>query len=63
MASVAEKFSNFCGNLKMKQGTVDAIRDRYHLITQRLNIEYYGGLMMCHIVCTLDRMVEERISM
>lgn len=42
MASVAEKFSNFCGNLKMKQGMVDVIRDRYHLITQRLNIEYYG---------------------
>lgn len=42
MSRIAEKFQSFCNNLRMHSSVTDAIQLRYHYITRRLNIEYYG---------------------
>lgn len=40
--SVADSFSTFCSNIYIPQSAVDCIRDRYQLITKRINIDYWG---------------------
>ena len=39
---IAEKFKAFCDSLAMPASVIDRVRCRYHQITQRLNIDFYG---------------------
>lgn len=41
--SVSNDFSTFCDNLRMSDSTVSSIRDRYHRITRRINMEYWSN--------------------
>ena len=41
--SVSSDFSTFCGNLRMSDGTIASIRERYHRITKRINMEYWSS--------------------
>lgn len=41
--SVSDNFQTFCSNIRMSSDTVSKIRDRYHQITKRINIDYYGS--------------------
>lgn len=41
--SVSDWFSTFCSNLLMKDTTLSTISARYHQITKRINIDYYGS--------------------
>jgi len=40
---VAEKFQNFCSNIRISDTNVSNISYRYKKITKRLNIDYYGS--------------------
>lgn len=42
--SVSENFKIFCSNLKMNSDDIFKIRNRYHKITKRINIEYWGSI-------------------
>lgn len=41
--SVGDDFQNFCNNLRMSSETVTTIRNRYHQITKRINLDYYSS--------------------
>lgn len=41
--SVSRNFSVFCKNLEMSSGTVGKIRNRYKMITKRINLDYWGS--------------------
>jgi predicted nucleotidyltransferase len=41
--SVSDYFQTFCTNLRMSDNTVSTIQTRYHQITKRINIDYYGS--------------------
>lgn len=41
--SVGDNFKTFCSNLRMSDNTVSTIRNRYHQITKRINLDYYGS--------------------
>lgn len=40
--SVFSDFEHFCRELRMNDTTVNNIRNRYHAITKRINLEYWG---------------------
>ena len=40
--SVANWFETFCTNIRMSEGDVNTVRDRYHRITGIINRSYYG---------------------
>lgn len=41
--SVSDWFSTFCSNILMSDSTLSIISRRYHQITKRINIDYYGS--------------------
>lgn len=41
--SVSDWFSAFCNNIRISSDNESTIRTRYHLITKRINLEYYGS--------------------
>ena len=41
--SVSDYFSTFCSNLRMSSDTVSKIQSRYHQITKRINLDYWGS--------------------
>lgn len=40
--SVSNDFSSFCNNLRLNDNTVSSIRARYHLITKRINQDFWN---------------------
>lgn len=40
---IGDLFNSFCSRLRMSDATKDSMQQRYHLITKRLNIEYYSS--------------------
>ena len=40
--SVADSFSTFCSNIYILQSSISSIRDRYQLITKRINLDYWS---------------------
>ena len=42
MISVSTYFELFCKNLRLSDDKISAIRARYHLITKRINLEYWN---------------------
>jgi len=40
---VSEYFQEFLSNLRMSKGTINAIQNRYHQITKRINLDYYSS--------------------
>ena len=40
--SITEKFTEFCNNIKISKEDLDSISDRYHRITRRINLDYWG---------------------
>lgn len=40
--SISDDFQRFCRNLNISDNTVEKIRSRYHQITKRINLEYWG---------------------
>lgn len=43
LMSVSDYFSTFCSNLRMESDVVSKIQNRYHQITKRINIDYWGS--------------------
>lgn len=41
--SISESFQIFCSNLRMNNEVVDNIRQRYHRVLRRINIDYWGS--------------------
>ena len=41
--SVSEDFSRFCKNLRMSEHTVSNVRNRYHMITKRINQDFWSS--------------------
>lgn len=41
--TVSEDFLSFCNNLRMSETTVSKIQSRYHQITKRINLDYWGS--------------------
>ena len=40
--SITEKFTEFCNNIKISKENLNIISDRYHKITRRINLDYWG---------------------
>jgi len=40
--SVGDWFNTFCNNIRIDSDDVSTIRTRYHQITKRINLDYYG---------------------
>ena len=43
MMSVADWFSTFCSNILISSTDIETISARYHQITKRINLDYYGS--------------------
>lgn len=41
--NVSSDFSTFCSNLKMSEYTVSNIRNRYHAVTKRINLDFWNN--------------------
>lgn len=41
--SISDDFQKFCNNLNMSENTISTIRNRYHQITKRINLEYWNS--------------------
>ena len=40
---VHDWFNSFCNNVRMDKDDLDTIHKRYHMITKRINMHYYGS--------------------
>lgn len=41
--SVSSDFNTFCNNLKISDSVVETIRNRYHAITKRINVDFWNS--------------------
>ena len=41
--SVSSDFNKLCNNLKISDSVVDTIRNRYHSITKRINVDFWDS--------------------